>query len=166
MAKYDMCEAMYALPEGNIIPHKKPATIPLLIFIAGVVLLAVNGWLLSGIDVPDLKSALVLFGATFIMVGGAITCARFAGRSTSPYFKNDSCFLLREELKFRKDQKQSVMELFGEGNFINLRQISSDGVSSVMVVVYSSTKSGFTIAQAFEYIDLELQPISELKIIE
>lgn len=166
MAKYNMCEAMYALPEGKIIPHKKPITIPLLILIAGAALLAVNGWLLAGVDMPDLKSALVLFGAAFIMVGGAIACSRIAGNSTNPYLKNDGCFLKREELKFRKEQKPTVMELFGRGNFTNLRQIPSDGVSSIVVEVYSSPKSGFTAAQVFEYIDLELQPISELKIIE
>ena len=166
MAKYDMCEAMYALPDGKIIPHKKPITIPLLIFIAGAALLAVNGWLLAEVDMPDLKSALVLFGSVFIMVGGAITSARLAGNSTNPYFKNDGCFLQREELKFRKEQKPTVMELFDNGNFTNVRQIPSDGVSSVVVEVYSSPKSGFTAAQVFEYADLELQPISELKIIE
>lgn len=166
MAKYNMCEAMYALPKGEIVPYKKPITAPLSIFIIGVILLVVNGWTLAGVDMPNLKSALVLFGAAFIMVGGTITCTRLTGKSTSPYFKKDGCFLQREELKFRKDQKSSILELVRNGNFTNLRQISSDGVSSLVVEIYSSPKSGFTAAQVFEYIDLELQSISELKIIE
>ena len=115
---------------------------------------------------PDLKSALVLFGATFAMVGGAILVTRIAGNSTLPYHNNDGNFLRREELKFKKEQKQKVLELLDNGDITALRQIPSDGISALVVELYSSPKSGYMAAQAFEYIDLELQPVSELKIVE
>lgn len=166
MAKYNMSEAIYALPGGKVVPHKKPIATPLLITIAGVALLVINGMGLAGVDMPNVKSALVLFGATFAMVGGAILFTRLAGKSTMPYHKNDGCFLKHEELKFRKDQKSTVMELLSKGDFTNLRKIPSDGVSAFVVEIYSSPKSSYTAAQAFEYRDLELQPASELKIVE
>jgi hypothetical protein len=84
MAKYDMCEALYALPGSVVVPHKKPLAMPLLITVLGATLLAVNGWCLKDVDMPDVKSALVLFGAVFAMVGGAILVARIAGNSTLP----------------------------------------------------------------------------------
>ena len=84
MAKYDMCEALYALPGSVVVPHKKPLAMPLLITVLGATLLAVNGWWLKDVDMPDVKSALVLFGAVFAMVGGAILVARLAGSSTNP----------------------------------------------------------------------------------
>ena len=166
MAKYNMCEALYALPGGKITPHKKPITMPLLTTLAGVAMLVINGWGLAGVDSPNLKSALVLFGATFVLVGGAILIARLAGKSTMPYHKGDGCFLKREELKLKKEQKSTALELLRKGDFTNLRQIPSEGVSAVVVEIYSSPKSGYAAAQAFEYIDLELQPASELKVFE
>ena len=166
MAKYNMCEALYALPDGTIIPHKKPILLPLLITIIGVVILVVNGWVLADADLPNLKSALVLFGAVFVMVGGAVLATRIAGKSTLPYHKTDGNFLYLEELKFKKDQKPTVLELLNKGDFATLRQTPSDGVSAFVVEIYSSPKSGYIAAQAFEYIDLELQPASELKIFE
>ena len=166
MAKYNMCEALYALPDGTIIPHKKPILLPLLITIIGVVILVVNGWVLADADLPNLKSALVLFGAVFVMVGGAVLATRIAGKSTLPYHKTDGNFLHLEELKFKKDQKPTVLELLNKGDFATLRQTPSDGVSAFVVEIYSSPKSGYIAAQAFEYIDLELQPASELKIFE
>lgn len=166
MVKYDMCEALYALPGGTVIPHKKPLMMPLLTTIVGVALLAINGLGLAGADSPNLKSALVLFGVVFALAGGIILIIRLAGKSTMPYHKKDGCFLRREELKFRKDQKTTVTELLRKGDFTNLRQIPSNGVSAFVVVIYSSPKSGYIAAQAFEYLDLEFQPASELKIIQ
>lgn len=166
MAKNNLREAMYALPGGEVTPHKKPIAMPLLILLAGVAMLLVNGYVLTGADISNLKSALMQFGAVFVIVGGVIAVARLAGVSTRPYYKKDGCFLRHEELKFKKEQKHSVLELLSKGDFTNLRQIPSDGVSAVVVEIYSSPKSGFTVAQAFEYVDFEQRPASEMKIVE
>ncbi|MBR6560240.1 MAG: hypothetical protein IKT75_03705 [Alistipes sp.] len=166
MAKYDMCEALYALPGSVVVPHKKPLAMPLLITVLGATLLAVNGWWLKDVDMPDVKSALVLFGAVFAMVGGAILVARLAGSSTLPYHKNDNNYLRHETLKFKKEQKAKVMELINKGDTATLKKLPSDGISALVVEVYSSPKSGYTATQAFEYLDLEWQPVSELKIAE
>lgn len=166
MANYNMCEALYALSGGKITPHKKPLAMPLLITLAGVAMFVINGWVLAEADLPNLKSALVLFGATFAMVGGAILIARMAGKSTIPYNKGDGCFLKREEIKLDKEKKKIAIELVRNGDFASLRQISSSNISAIVVEIYFSPKGGFTAAQVFEYIDLELQPISELKVVE
>ena len=165
MAKYDMCEALYALPEGKIQPRRKPIAMPLMITLAGAAMVAVNIWVLAGYDIPNLKSALVLFGWVGIMVGGAMLASRLSGKSLAPYHKEDGCFLRREKLKFNKDQKTTVLELVGKGDFTTLRSLPEDGVSAVTVVIYSSPRSKFCAAQVFEYIDLELQPVDDLKIV-
>lgn len=161
-----MCEALYALPNSVIEPHKKPVAMPLLITILGVAILAVNGWCLKNVDMPNVKSALVLFGAVFAMVGGAVLVTRIAGSSTLPYHKNDNNFLRHETLKFKKEQKAKVLELIHKGDTAALKKLPSDGISALVVEIYSSPKSGYIAAQAFEYLDLEWQPVSELKIVE
>lgn len=166
MAKYDMSEALQTSSGGAISNRRKPLTLPLAILIAGVVLLAVNYFGMGTMDAPNLKSALVLFGAVGVMIGGAMVFARMTGHSTAPYLNRDHCFLRREELKFNKEQKATVLDLLAKGDFTTLRKIPSDGISAFMVVIYTSPKSGVTAAQAFEYIELELRPASELKIVE
>lgn len=161
-----MCEALYALPNSVIEPHKKPVAMPLLITILGVAILAVNGWCLKNVDMPNVKSALVLFGAVFAMVGGAVLVTRIAGSSTLPYHKNDNNFLRHETLKFKKEQKAKVLELIHKGDTAALKKLPSDGISALVVEIYSSPKSGYIATQAFEYLDLEWQPVSELKIAE
>lgn len=161
-----MSEALCALPGGTIECRRKSITVPLVILLAGVACFIINHFALGAMDAPNLKSALVLFGAVFIGVGGAMAFARIAGHSTAPYYKKDNCFLRREELKFNKEQKTAVMDLLNKGDFATLRKIPSDGISAFMVVIYSSPKSGLSAAQAFEYVELELRPASELKIVE
>ena len=166
MAKYDMCEVMYTLPNGVIEKRRKSIVTPLAILIAGLALGAINSLITGTSDMVNIKSALVLFGAAFVMIGGAMLFARMAGHSSAPYHQKDRCYLHRKELKFNKEQKSSVLDLLKKGDFTTLRNFPSDGISALLVVIYTSPKSGFTAAQAFEYIDLELHPISELKIVE
>ena len=166
MAKYEMSEALCALPGGAIECRRKSLAVPLVILLTGVICFVINYFVLGALDMPNLKSALVLFGAVFILVGGAMAFTRLAGHSTAPYHTKDHCFLHREELKFNKEHKATVMELLNKGDFATLRKIPSDGISAFMVVIYTSPKSGLTAAQAFEYVELELRPASELKIVE
>lgn len=166
MAKYDMCEALYALPDGKIQPRRKPIAMPLMITLAGAAMVAVNIWVLAGYDMPNLKSALVLFGWVGIMVGGAMLASRLSGKSLAPYHKEDGCFLRREELKFNKDQKTTILELVGKGDFTTLRGVPSDGVSALVVEIYTSPRGKFTAAQTFESVDWEMVPVGEIKIVE
>lgn len=166
MAKYDINEALYALPGGVIECRRKSITAPLAILVAGLALIVINSFIDGSLDMANLKSALVLFGAVFAMVGGAMLFARLAGHSTAPYHKMDRCFLHREELKFNKEQKSVVMDLLNRKDFSNLRKIPSDGISAVIVVIFTSPKSGFTAAQAFEYIELELRPAGDLTVVK
>jgi hypothetical protein len=166
MAKYDMCEAMCALPGGVVTMRRRSLVTPLVIFFIGVALFVCNGFLEGGSDMNNLKSAIVLFGAVFVLVGGAMCVIRLGGGGMAPWCEKESCFLKKEELKFSKEDKMTVVNLVEKQDFTTLRQTPSDGVSAFVVEVYSSSKSGFVAAQAFEYIDLELQPASELKVFE
>ncbi len=165
MKNYDMCEALYALPDGIIRPCRKPVTLPLLIAVAGVVMLVINTMIPSQNDFTNLKSAIVLFGATFVLVGIIISVIRFSGSSSSPWHVLDGCFLKKEELKFVKERSSYVRDLVRKGDFTTLRSLPDDGVSAVTVVIYSSPRSKFCAAQVFEYVDHEVQPVDDIKIV-
>ncbi len=69
MSKYDMREALCALPCGVIEKRRKTVAVPLLLLVAGVAMLVANGMLSGSADNADLKSALVLFGVALTLVG-------------------------------------------------------------------------------------------------
>ena len=165
MKNYDMCEALYALPGGVVQPRRKPVALPLLVAIAGVAMMVANAMLPKSVEYANLKSALVLFGVLFALVGVVVCVIRFSGRSCAPWHVQDGCFLKREELKFVKERSSMVRDLVRKGDFATLRSLPDDGVSAVTVVVYSSPRSGFCAAQVFEYVDMELQAVGDIKIV-
>ena len=164
MAKYDMCEAMCALPNNVVTMRRQSLVMPIVTLFIGVTLFVVNGFLDGGSEMSNIKSAIVLFGAVFVLVGGAMTLIRFGGGGLAPWHTEEKCFLKKEELKFRKEDKTEVLDLVKLGNFTTLRSIKAANVSALIVTLWSTPSGHFTAAQVFEYIDLELQPVSELKV--
>ena len=165
MKNYDMREALYALPGGIIVARRKPVAVPLLVAVVGVAMLVVNTMIPAVAEYANLKSAVVLFGAAFVLVGTIITVLRFKGNQTAPWHVQDGCFLNKKVLKFVKERSSAVRDLVRKGDFATLRSLPDDGVSAVTVVIYSSPRSAFCAAQVFEYVDLELQPVDKIKIV-
>ena len=164
MSKYDMCEALYALPGGVVVKRRKPIAMPAALLVAGVALLIINSQIEASAEMMNLKSALVLFGAVAAVVGAVIMVLRMMGGAGAPYHAADGCYLKCKELKFNKEKSAHLRDLVNRGDFTTLRSLPEDGVSAVTVVMYTSPRSGFCAAQVFEYFELELRAVSELKV--
>ncbi len=160
MSKYDMCEAMYALTQGVVEPRRRSLLPPLVVATAGVAMFATNLFIEPTADNADLKSAIVLFAAIFVVVGVVYAMVRRAGR---PFHTKDGCFLSKKEYKFFKERKAEVVDLVKRGDFATLRSLPTDGVSAVTVVIYTSPQSNFCAAQVFEYEEMEMHPATELR---
>lgn len=164
MSKYDMCEALYALPGGVVVKRRKPIAMPVALLVAGVALLIINSQIEASAEMMNLKSALVLFGAMMAVVGTVILVLRMMGGVGAPYHAADGCYLKCKELKFNKEKSAQLRYLVNRGDFTTLRSLPEDGVSAVTVVMYSSPRSGFCAAQVFEYFELELRAVSQLRV--
>ena len=164
MSKYDMCEALYALPGGVVVKRRKPIAMPTALLVAGVALLIINSQIEASAEMMNLKSALVLFGAVAAVVGAVILALRMMGGTGAPYHAADGCYLKCKELKFNKEKSAQLRDLVNRGDFTTLRSLPEDGVSAVTVVMYTSPRSGFCAAQVFEYFELELRAVSQLRV--
>ena len=159
MSKYDMCEALYALPGGVVVKRRKPIAVPALLLAVGVAILVINSQIEASAEMMNLKSALVLFGAVAAVVGAVMLALRLTGSAGAPYHAADGCYLQCKELKFNKEKSAQLRDLVNRGDFTTLRSLKQDGVSAVTVMLYTSPKSGFCAAQAFEYVELERRAI-------
>ena len=164
MSKYDMCEALYALPGGVVVRRRKPIAMPAALLVAGVALLIINSQIEASAEMMNIKSALVLFGAVAAVVGAVILALRMMGGAGAPYHAADGCYLKCKELKFNKEKSAQLRDLVNRGDFTTLRSLPEDGVSAVTVVMYTSPRSGFCAAQVFEYFELELRAVSQLRV--
>lgn len=165
MAKYDMCEALYALPGGVIAERRRSVAVPLLLTVAGAAMLVVNEFVGGSSDYSNLKSALLLFGATLVIAGGIVTAVRLFGGSGIPYHTGEGCYLVRKELRFGKDKAAEVADAVRRGDFDALGAIPEAGVSAITAVLYTSKSGGFKAGQAFEYVELEVRPLCDMKVV-
>ena len=163
MSKLDIGEALYALPDIEIIQRRKPLTLPITLTMVGFALFAINICVESSVETSNLKSALVLTAVALLLIGGIITLIRISGNDDVPYHAGDGCYLKREELRFEKDKKNYIVTLIENADFSTLRSLKQDGVSAITVTLYSSPKSDFCACQAFEYAELQRRPVSEVK---
>ena len=162
MSKYDMCEALYALPGGVVVKRRKPIAVPALLLAAGVAILVINSQIEASAEMMNLKSALVLFGAVAAVVGAVMLALRLTGSSGAPYHAADGCYLQCKELKFNKEKSAQLRDLVNRGDFATLRSIGQSDISALTVIEYSSPKSRVVACQAFEYLELELRPVCDL----
>lgn len=164
MSKVDVCKALYALPGGVVVQRRKSFLKPFIVFVVGILLLGVNAIIPGGADYVNLKSAIVLFGATFALLGVGLMILRMGDGGLAPFHKDDGCFLKSHVLKFDKQKQAQVTQLVRSGDFEKLCALPTDEVSGVTVVVYSSPRSSFCAAQPFEYCDFELHPLCDLNV--
>ena len=153
---------IYAQTEGAIIPRRRSVVMPVMVLVAGVVLLVLTAMIDSTVENGNLRSALMLFGAIFAIAGLVMLVSRLSGASRAPYCVKDGCFLDKKELKFAKEQKNIIIDLLRKGDFTTLRNLKQNDVSALVVTEYSSPKSRVVACQAFEYLELELRPVSDL----
>lgn len=164
MTKYDMSEALCALPGGVVTMRRRSLVMPISLLILGIALFVANGFLDGGTDMSNIKSAIVLFGAIFVLVGGALCMVRLGDGGFAPWHTGEKCFLKKEELKFRKEDKMKVVDLVKRGDFTTLRSDNAGNVSAIIVTLWSTPSGKFVAGQAFEYLDWEMEPISDIKV--
>lgn len=163
MDNRNIYEAVCASSDGVVVCRRKSAAMPAAMFFVGAALVAAS-YAAGAIASSGLLSFLGLAGGLLLFAGGAMAVTRIYGDG-SPYHTGERRFLKVEELKFAKNRSAEVVRLVREGDFEALRALSHDGVSSVTVTILSSPAGTFKACQAFEFIDLEMRPISELKVV-
>lgn len=165
MDRRKICEAMYALPGGVVVRHRKPVSIPAALLAIGVAMIVTNN--LYGAEWSnDMRSALVFSGGALSLAGLILTAVRLFGSEGAPYHSGVRRYLRYEELYFDPGARQEVVRCVADGDVKGLLERTHAGVPAIAVAVYRTPDNAFAAMQAFEYADLEYRPLSELRIVE
>lgn len=159
----NICEALYASSDGVVVPRHKSAALPAAMFFIGAILVAAT-YLAESLLPSWLLSTIGLVGGVLIFAGAISLLVRIYGAGR-PFHTGEGRFLKVEELRFAKDKSAEVARLVREGDFDALRALRHDGVSAVTATLFTSPAGTFRACQAFEFIDLEMRPICDLKIV-
>lgn len=165
MNKNKLAEALYALPGGVVVKGRKPKFVPSLLVLTGIVLLVVNGMLPSTSGHDDLKSALVLFGGVIFVSGLSVLLVRIFGDSGIPLYGVERIPLIWSERYFAKSAASVVADCLARHDWAQLRSLKQSDVPSVRLVAYRTPDDSFIATQAFEYVELEERPLTELQVV-
>ncbi len=165
MDKVKICEAMYALPGDVVVRRRKSALMAVLLLVAGVAVLMLNGMYAEELS-NNLRSAVVLIGSVLTLTGMILAAARFFSTEGAPYYPKGGCFLRYEERYYDRVCREEVLAAVAQGDLPRLKVIPRTQVPALVVATYESEEGSFAAMQAFEYADLEYRPLSDLKIVQ
>lgn len=165
MNKNELAERLYALPDGIVIKGRKSLLPPALLMAAGIALFIVNGLLPAAAEYGDAKSALVLFGGVIFAGGTVSLLVRLFGDSGVPLYGEKRVPLIWTERRYAKSEASAVADCLTRGDWARLRAIEQSDVASVRLVAYRTADDAFVACQAFEYVELEERPLTELHVV-
>lgn len=164
MNKNELAERLYALPDGIVIKGRKSLLPPALLMAAGVASFIVNGLPPAAAEYGDAKSALVLFGGVIFAGGTVSLLVRLFGGSGVPLYGETGS----------PDPGGAPLRQisgFGRGRFSDAPRLDTaarhrqSDAASVRPVVYRTADDAFVACQAFEYVELEERPLTELHVV-
>lgn len=165
MNKNELAERLYALPDGIVVKGRKSLLPPALLVATGVALLIADGMLPAAAKYGDLKSALVLFGGV-IFAGGLVSLlVRLFGSSGVPLYGEERTPLIWSERRYARSEASAVADCLKRRDWKQLRALEQSDVASVRLVAYRTADDAFVACQAFEYVELEERPLTELQVV-
>ena len=138
MNKNQMAELLYALPDGVIVKGRKSKVVPLCLTLAGGVIFA---------------------------TGVLLLLVRLFGDSGVPLYGENRVPLVWSERYYPKSAASAVADCLTRHDWARLRSIAQSQVPAIRLVAYHTPDEGFVACQAFEYVELEERPLTELHIV-
>ena len=161
----DFNEALYASSNGVVVERRQSIILPIIVFLAGVAILALNSLIENGSDANNLKSALVLIGGATALIGIALCGVRIFGGG-APYHTIDKCFLERKQYSYERDAREEVIKAVEACDKLALDAIKESDIAGITVVCYYSPRSKYCAMQAFAYEEFVYKGITRMSIKE
>lgn len=166
MDKKTICEAMYALPGDVVVRHKKSLMVSILVLVIGIVLVTLNYALDVEAYSVDISSSLLLLAGATIIVGLLLLCTRIFDNEGQPWHKATNRPLKYEERFYPIEQRREILRLVDEAAYLKLLANDKGSVSGIAVAIYRSSDLSFVAMQAYEYLDYEYHPLTDVRYLD
>lgn len=161
----DICEALYALPGGVVIPRRRPIVKPMAIAIMGLVLLAIN--IVAVAEESDaLSMLLVVVGIALVCYGAVVSIVRLCGDDRVPYHHPSRGYMSRTERYYRRDQLFYLEAALARGDRATIDAMPTTNVAMVTLVGYHAADDSLDAYALYEYVDMETRMIGDVKIMK
>lgn len=157
-------KAMYALPDGVVVRRRKPIIPFLLMFVAGFALIIfsdLDGEVLS----HNLSLGILTAGVTLTVISGMVLSLRFPQKRGAPAMSDTGEYLIHKEYNFDRSMRADLLQWIAAGDIEKIISQKPVALQSIVVSMYRTQDNRFAAMQAYEFVELEFKPISEIKIV-
>ena len=164
MIRQDICEALYALPNGVVQPRRRSVVRPLCIAFIGVAVMVANV-IFTGFSNDALSMLLVVVGVSLVLYGIIAMMMRMVGDEQAPYHTPSRCYMKYREHYYSHEKLAELKVAISMHDIEHIDSIETSSISAI-TLAECSTKDGTMVAYAlYEYDNYEDRLVGEVKII-
>ena len=150
MIRQEICEALYALPNGVVQPRRRPITKPIISAITGIALLIATIFIPSTKD-GILEMALIVGGGALMLYGWCVMMVRIINNDKVPYHTPTKSYMSYRERFYTHDKIEELKAAIATKDYNRLESIETSNISA-LTVTECRTKDGSIVALAlYEY---------------
>lgn len=154
MIRQEVCEALYALPNGVVQPRRRSITMSAIIAIVGAALLAAY-FLLFSSNSGALGMSLIVVGGALLIYGLVVAVVRIASNDTVPYHTATKSYMSYRERFYAHENAAELKAAIAANDRERIEKIATSNVSA-LTLAECCTKDGSIVALAlYEYANYE-----------
>lgn len=164
MIRHEICEALYALPNGVVQPRRRSVVKPLCIALMGVVAMVANV-LFTGFSNDALSMLLIVLGVSFILYGIIVTMMRLIGNEQVPYHTPSGGYMNYRERYYSREALAELTAAIAKHDKERIDSVKTSSISAITLAECSTKDCSVTAYALYEYDNYEDRLVGEVKIV-
>lgn len=166
MIRQEICEALYALPNGVVQPRRRQITRPVITATVGVALL-LTALLMPSTKEGMLEMALIIGGGALLLYGlCVVVMMRYISHDTAPYHTPSKSYMSYRERYYTLDKAAELKAAIAAKDYNSLEAVETSNIST-LIVAECRSKDGSIVALAlYEYAIFEHIMVNKVTIIQ
>lgn len=164
MIRQDICEALYALPNGVVQPRRRSVVRPLCITLIGVAVMVANV-IFTGFSNDTLSMLLVVVGVSLVLYGIIAIMMRMVGDERVPYHTPSRCYMKYRERYYSHEKLAELESALSVQDIEHIDSIETSSISAITLAECTTKDSAMVAYALYEYDNYEDRLVGKVKII-
>lgn len=164
MIRQDICEVLYALPNGVVQPRRRSVVRPLCITLIGVAVMVANV-IFTGFSNDALSMLLVVVGVSLVLYGIIAIMMRMVGDERVPYHTPSRCYMKYRERYYSHEKLAELESALSVQDIEHIDSIETSSISAITLAECTTKDSAMVAYALYEYDNYEDRLVGKVKII-
>ena len=164
MIRKEICEALYALPDGVVLPRRRSVVCHIVIALVGVAVLLANFLFVTN-SASTLSMLLVVVGGALVLYGAVVAMMRLASGDKVPYHTVSKSYMQGRERFYSRDNLAELREAVAMHDVARIDKVPTSSVSALTLVECRSKDGALLALALYEYVEYEDRLMGDVVIV-